>query len=496
MKRAESDLALLLAVDAEAGKHLAVEGLLDWAFSEDEARSAPAGAARRLLEKTAPAALDFSGALVSLHKLVTDPIDGRIFDALELDLSATSNSSLLADQLGVAPSRVRKRRDRASAQLRLSLGHASAPIGWLVRHTREHVGAASPLASVAALIEALGLPPLKLTERGDVGTSGPDLTTSLLLWCAGPYRLDSRLDGWIVRKGFDLLSIVTELLRADGWVCPEGELVAALRTRGVLDYQVRPVLAACGVAVIDDTCAWVGRGRVSDAVERLLEAAGRSLTALDCLQLLVEAGRNDDLADVDSALRGTRFRALGRGRFELTSWPKERSERHTRARITGKRPSRSQRASVDGSAISDTARLGLYAAEDEDAFTDEARIWRLDCELVHSLSTTDGRLEENPDRVWFVVEVDDQVLSRSDSPAPESVVRALGVGFQQRRTYASRYGPVTISNDGALPSHSSLRPLAFGMGAAVGDRLVLGFSTKGDVVVELQQPILVEGSIS
>jgi hypothetical protein len=99
---------------------------------------------------------------------------------------------------------------------------------------------------------------------------------------------------------------------------------------------------------------------------------------------------------------------------------------------------------------------------------------------------------------WLTVEIDAALLRGSSSAVPDALVRALGIGLGQRRTFASRYGPLTISNDGPEPARSPLRPLALGAGAALGDSLAIGLGADGDVVVEVHRttgdpPPLIDG---
>jgi hypothetical protein len=92
-----------------------------------------------------------------------------------------------------------------------------------------------------------------------------------------------------------------------------------------------------------------------------------------------------------------------------------------------------------------------------------------------------------PVRAWLTVEIDAALLRGASSVVPDALVRALGIGLGQRRTFASRYGPLTISNYGPEPVRSPLRPLALGAGAALGDSLAIGLGADGDVVVEVNR---------
>jgi hypothetical protein len=92
--------------------------------------------------------------------------------------------------------------------------------------------------------------------------------------------------------------------------------------------------------------------------------------------------------------------------------------------------------------------------------------------------------------------VDDDLMRGGESAVPDDLVRRLGVGWRQRRTFSSRYGPVTLANDGAEPSRGPLRPIAMAVGARPGDVLVLGFAPEGDVVVMVRTAELVARALA
>ncbi|MHB1782788.1 MAG: hypothetical protein ACYCTE_08875 [Acidimicrobiales bacterium] len=97
--------------------------------------------------------------------------------------------------------------------------------------------------------------------------------------------------------------------------------------------------------------------------------------------------------------------------------------------------------------------------------------------------------DAEPDgRTWLWVRIGADDLRGQESSVPLAVVERAGVRAQSRRTFSSRYGPLTLSYENGESSRGSVRALALACGADVGDALRLGFSARtGDVVVELHR---------
>jgi hypothetical protein len=97
--------------------------------------------------------------------------------------------------------------------------------------------------------------------------------------------------------------------------------------------------------------------------------------------------------------------------------------------------------------------------------------------------------DAEPDgRTWLWVRISADDLRGQESSVPLAVVEQAGVRTQSRRTFSSRYGPLTLSYENGEPSRGSVRAVALACGADVGDTLRLGFSARtSDVVVELHR---------
>ncbi len=92
---------------------------------------------------------------------------------------------------------------------------------------------------------------------------------------------------------------------------------------------------------------------------------------------------------------------------------------------------------------------------------------------------------DGPACLWLPMEVDGALLAGRNGPVPESLVRQLGMRAGGQRVFATRYGPVTLSYHADGPTRSPLRHVALAAGAAIGDKIVVGFPAgPGDALVE------------
>jgi hypothetical protein len=258
-----------------------------------------------------------------------------------------------------------------------------------------------------------------------------------------------------------------------------------------------------------------------DVLERLMDASGRGLALSECSNLLRNGGRSVQQSELQRALRGRRFRR-GRGEvYELASWPPEgagmrlakrpnaRQQRPPKSGATDsaagvgreraaemKRAGEPSRGALFGApgGVSDpdpNEQLGLpgITKPESAGFDDDsAQVGRPVSGWTRSELDTD---DSGSRRVWLTATVDHDLMRGSESSVPDGIVRGLGIGWRQRRTFSSRYGPVTLANDGTEPSRGPLRPIAMATGAGPGDVLVLGFAPDGDVVVEVRAAELV-----
>ena len=204
-----------------------------------------------------------------------------------------------------------------------------------------------------------------------------------------------------------------------------------------------------------------------------MDAAGHGFTASDCRRLLLSGGRSVEEPELQRALLGRRFRRLADDGYELASW----SQASASARAS--EPSTCKRPPPKFAATQPAAVFGRDAHSDDEF----AQIWESPPASTVLKPDTDDSVFR---RAWLSAIVDDDLMRGGECSVPESIVRCLGIGWRQRRTFSSRYGPVTLTNDGAEPSRGPLRPIAMAVGASPGDVLELGFAAGGDVVVEVR----------
>ncbi|MGH9292660.1 MAG: hypothetical protein ACRDZ6_07785 [Acidimicrobiales bacterium] len=466
------DLAAVLNAERLARRHPVLEGLLEQALGgrgndgngdNDGRRGAPAepagsagplsatSAARRLLACSAPWALDLEFSLLELVESIHDYRDRSIFVEAGLGCQQRSSLTALAAELGASPTRVAQCRDRAAAEVRAACKTAQPHLAWAACWAGRSVGVAVTLQRANDLLTSRGLAALAGSDDAP-DASDRSRVSEILLWLAGPYRADPRIAGWLVTGSDDLVALTTRLLKEDG-----------------------------------GAGAWLG-GQLYDALERLIGAGGRAMSAEGCAELLRSAGRPEVPADVARALRARRFRALPGGRFELEAWRTTTGGRSGAPRRTAPRQASTQPSSTTRERPNATPELTDHeqhllrhlgplgvGASDESMFElddprpgDPARWSEAPEPALARTDQAGSPAAASDDRIWFAVDVDSGVLAGSESAAPEALIRALGVGWRQRRTFSSRYGPVTVANDGPEPSHSSLRPLAFGAGARRG----------------------------
>ena len=88
-------------------------------------------------------------------------------------------------------------------------------------------------------------------------------------------------------------------------------------------------------------------------------------------------------------------------------------------------------------------------------------------------------------RWWLRVPVDAAVLRGACVPVPPALLDAVRLPSSHRRTFTSRYGPVALVDEGAVPACGPLRHVALACGAGCGDELWLGFDSADDVAVRL-----------
>jgi hypothetical protein len=268
----------------------------------------------------------------------------------------------------------------------------------------------------------------------------------LLPWLAGPYRAVPRYAGWLAVEPRQLATRTRACLEADGGVRRLADVQAEFADLEIEARQLIHWLRASGATVIHDLTVLLA-GPVPDAVERVLDAHGLPRTPQEIAADLADAGRTIPPGALDAALHHRRFARAKNGAIGLSAWPPERRPTNSK-RQTNRKPK---------------ARK-LAAAEPKAAQSD------------------------SPERLWLWVRVDDDVLRGADAAVPIALVQDLGLAPLSRRTFASRWGPVTLAYDGPQPARGSVRAVALAAGARTDDTLLLGFSrTSPDVAVEVRR---------
>jgi Sigma-70, region 4 len=249
----------------------------------------------------------------------------------------------------------------------------------------------------------------------------------LLLWLAGPYLPVSGRDGWLAVDPAGTVARTVEWLAEDGGVRPAQEISDELVVEGVRREHHDAWVAACGGVAVDDMVMHVVGG-LATLAERALFAIGRGLSAVEIAALV---GARDRLGELRVVLeRDRRFVRVSADVYELTEW---------------------------GGATAPVSPAPPAAPPPAD-------------------SGIDGRR-------WLRVPVDAGVLRGGTVPISGGLLDVVSVAPDHRRTFASRYGPVTIMDEGQSPGLGPLRHVALACGAEPGDELWLGFGPAGDVSV-------------
>jgi len=432
-----TDMAAVVHFEQPLATHRVTEALLSrWAGTDNEPRDVR-DAAARLLRAMCPAAVDTAGALDHVVDQLGDDRERTTFTAWSLAIERPSLSELAAGYK-VSATRMGQVRDRVESRVRAVAAQGPPPIPWLVRSLRARLGRLTTTEDAAAAL-------------ADHGVDRDSQAARVALWLVGPFLPVAHRPGWMATDPRAVTNRTTSALAADGGVREIADLEAELADLGVLIHQVRPWLAACSALAVGETVVSL-QGTLGDSCERVLDASGRALGVEELHALLVGAGRTDSLGAVAGALRGRRFRPTG-GQVALAAWPVPSAKKPpTKKLLSGRGP-----ASTVGGGDPDD-RGGL--------------------------------------RLW--VRVDADVLAGEEAAVPQALVDGLGVARLRRRSFSSRYGPVTLSHDGPSPTRGSVRAIALAAGATVGDTLLMGFSAAGSVDVELRhssEPTLGSGAL-
>lgn len=426
-------LAALLDHERASRAQPLLEALLDQRSGDHP--SEIRDAADRILRAHAPWAVDLDGRAEALIGRAGDDRSVRLFSGWALD--GTASIAELARREGISAQLASYRLQRAAARVREATA-ATPPWAWLAATVRRRLGALTTTGALDELLARLGV------------TTGPE--SELAVWLAGPYLPVARRPGWMGLEPRAAAARTEKVLAADGGVRPLADVRAELADLEVTAELFVAWIGANGAAVVHDLAVLV-TGQVADAVERILDAHGRDLSPEQIHADLAAGGRVVDRGALERAWRGARFTRSGTGRVGLSAWAGD---------APAAKGQRSRRRRPADPARSDPARSAPPARPPAPAPGAEGRLW-----------------------LW--VKVDDDVLRGCEAPVPTALVEGVGMVAPARRTFSSRWGPVTLAHDGAHPTRGSVRAIALAAGANPDDTLLLGFSPAADVAVEVRR---------
>ncbi|MGH9086974.1 MAG: hypothetical protein ACRDYZ_02525 [Acidimicrobiales bacterium] len=444
------DLTLLADHERDSVGPVLVEALLE--LQSGDGPPHVAAAAARLLEQSAPWAVDFDAAASALLAVVGER-DRRMYRAWSSWRSASSLGEL-GRPFGISATRVGQIVHRADAAVREALAGATGPLPWAVSSLHRRLGPAVTEDQVEATMGRLR-----------IGAT----TAELVLWLAGPYRPVPGHAGWLSNDAGRIAARTAACLLADGGVRRLTDVEAEL---GFVPPE--PWLNACTAIGLCDLTVSV-RGPLRGALERILDAQGESLPVDDLVLRLRAAGRVVTEPAVDSLVRRPPFRRDAGGRVELVAWAEDAAA--PKEAKGEKSPKRGKPAKLARSPK--RAKPSTRAKRP----TPPSSIGR----SVTSVPPTRAGAETLDDRLWLWVRVDADVLAGAEGVVPSALAEKLGVVSPARHTFSSRYGPITLVHEGVQPVRGSLRAVAMAAGARVGDTLMLGFSGAADVTVDVRR---------
>jgi hypothetical protein len=411
------------------------------------------------------------------------------------------NSSTLEDlgeEMSLTRERVRQIQKAAEAKVSAALERPEASeIRWRSVQLRQELGTAifqaSPIMRQALNAATRGIP------------HDTAVAEALLLWLAGPYRLDKQT-GWLFSE--------KEHLR--GEVGPQSELGPPPQAsllhgvtgdEGVVDLAAARSRAAAAGLVADAVDDWIAlcpfrdfdgtlllwHGNVADKADALLGILRRPATANELNDLIGEGHSvrsiRNRLLDDDRFVRTDRFR-VGLHRWGLEEYTGIVDE------IEQEIERRGGEADVDDLVWTLTKQFDLRSGSVVSYTTvprfvvDKGRIHvrRTDEPFVPNRTLFDesGAFLLDEDRCSYRVRVDHELLRGSGRPLPQGVGAWLGVHPGNRRQFRFRDDNVLLISwpDSALlgPALGSLRRQALARSADVGDFLLLEFDRSSDEV--------------
>lgn len=424
--RPGKDLERLLAYERDRPDQALTEALLELRLAPEDAVGA---AADRLLRDQAPWALDLAGAAEAAVQAAGDERDRRVFTAWSLHPGGVSQTELAGAE-GVSAQRIGQIASAAGRRVRV-WAERHGPLRWAAATLADRLGGLSSLEAVDAQLEALGA----------VG----EPAAGLLLWLGGPFTAVPGRPGWLAAQPREAVGRTAACLSADGGVRRLEDVRDELAGLRVGPGQLEAWLAASGAVVVHDLVVSVARGGLADALERLLDAHGRPRRADELAAELAGAGRPVETAAVAAALRHRRFTGSPDGPVGLAAWgdaPTRPTEKRSTARPAGPPVKAGKKSKPSRAAASD--------------------------------------------HQWLAVTIDADALRGGDGGVSAELMESLGLQPPLRRTFSSRWGPVSLAYEGGTAVRGSVRAVALAAGARLGDTLLLGFSPSGELAVKVE----------
>jgi hypothetical protein len=425
------ELAFILESEQDGGSAPLLEALLE--LRSGDGSPAVRDASDRLVRQHAPWALDLDALGRELIKAAGTQRDQRLFRWWSLDPEPVPFVDLAARE-GIPRRQVNKLVRRAESRVRQALTMAPAPLPWVVSALRSRLGAVAPAEQLSAELDRLGAPEPPIGE--------------LLVWLAGPYLPLKERPAWLSRIKVPVASRTSACLNEDGGVRRLAEVRAELADVEISARNLQPWLEANGAVLVHDLAVST-KGPLADVVERLLDAHGEARTPEDIRGEIAAGGRQINALDLARVFGDRRrFTKSSRGKVGLVSWGQKSDRAWAKSRPTA---ANSTKRSLAGRHPSPAAVAGGGG--------ERLRLW---------------------------VRVDAEALRGCEAAVPVALVEGLGLAPLTRRTFASRWGPVTLAYDVPQPRRGPVRSVALAAGARPDDTLLLGFSSKGHLDVEVR----------
>jgi hypothetical protein len=445
-------VALLLRHEQGASTQRLLEALLE--LRSGDGPFAVRDAAGAIVRQYAPWALALAEMATGLAAAERDQ---RLFLAW-VSRSDGQTFEELAEREGICRQNANRHVRRAEQRVREALAVATAPLRWAVSALRERLGAVSPVSQLD-------------DELARLGAAEPP-APGMLAWLAGPYSSVPGRPGWLAKEPKEALDRTAACLAEDGGVRHWADVQAELADLDLKAANLRPWLACNGAVVVHDVVVSV-EGPLSDVVERVLDAYGTALTPHEIVAELSGAGRLVSLEALAKVLRSRRFARSGSGAVRLTAWGlDELQTAKPKSQQAGPKQAKSQQAGPKQPKSQQGKTAGAQQAKAAGSLGAEG-------------AGLDGQVGQG--RLWLWARVDADMLRGSEAPVPLALVEGLGVAPLARRTFSSRWGPLTLANEAPQPVRGPLRAVALATGARPGDTLLLGFSPRGDLEVDLRR---------